>query len=95
MTLEYSIGAYESMSNIDGVDAFINEEVPSHEHKMFGRNHTKDYHNILIWAMLWIKKMLKSLLTPMIILSELMYVYLMNKVENDGQSHQVCDRQIG
>ena len=29
MTLESDIGVYEFMSDLDGMDAFINEEVPS------------------------------------------------------------------
>ena len=49
--------------------------------EMFGRNHNKGYQNLLIWTMSWIKKMLKSMLTPIISLLGLRYAYLTNKGE--------------
>ena len=60
---------------------------------MNGRNHTKDYQTLMIWTMLWIKKILKRLLTPMVSLSALRYVSLMNKEEKYDQSHQLCEEQ--
>ena len=59
--------------------------------KMFGRNHTKEYHTLLIWTMTRIKKILKSMLKCVISLLALRYFQLMNERENDGQSHQVCE----
>ena len=62
--------------------------------KMFGRNYTRDYQNLLIWAMSWIKKLMKILVTPMISMLALRYVSLMNEGENDGQSNQSPEAQI-
>ena len=61
---------------------------------MFGRNHTRDYQTLLIWTMLWIKKIMKRMLTPMIFFFlALRYVSLINGGENHGQSHQACEGQ--
>ena len=49
--------------------------------EMFGRNHTKYYQTLLKWTKFWIKKILKRLLTPMMSLSVLRYVSLINNVE--------------
>ena len=62
---------------------------------MFWSNHTKDYHTLLIWTISRIKKILKKLLTHMISLSEMRYVYLMNEGKNDYQSHQSYEGQRG
>ena len=58
---------------------------------MFGMNHTRNYHTLLVWMKFLIKKILKSPLTPMIFFLALEYVSLMNKGENCGQGRQACE----
>ena len=47
--------------------------------RMFERNYNKEYHTLLISTMPWIKNILKRILTPMISLSMLRYVSLINE----------------
>ena len=77
--LESAIGKYEFMLDIDGMGALINEEVTSQEEEDIWEQSYQGLPYSPDMEMLCIKKILKRLLTSMISLLDLRYVYLMNE----------------
>ena len=79
MTLQSDIGADEFMSDLNGMDSFIYQEVPSKEEEDVwqelyqGLPDSPDMDDVMD------QEILKILLTPMISFLTLMYVYLMKK----------------
>ena len=80
MKLESAIGADDFMLDLNGMNEFIKDDCPSPKKNMFERNHTKDLQTLLVYTMPWKKKALKRMLTPMLSLLVMRYVYLMNKI---------------
>ena len=95
MKLKYAIGLDEFMSDIDGMYAFINKEVPLQEEEGFWEEPYQGLIDSPNIDYIMDQENLKRMLTPMISLSELRYVSLISEEKNDGQVHKECEGKVG